>query len=127
MHCNLIKFSFYAMLGTIAACASTPPSKTLPESEVAVSSVDHENYRKFVNDDIVAVQTKLQRARDATKNKDHLAAEHLAQQILVDVELIKLKTQRIHAQQDVKNLEESITNLHQEIQWREPVKLSPLE
>lgn len=121
-----IKIIGYLLLGTIFACSSTPPSNTLPQSQVAVSSVDHSNYRKYVDEDVQAVQAKLQLAKDAATNKDHLTAELLAQQILVDVEFIKLKTQRLDAEQEVNNLEADITNLHQEIQWREPVQLSPL-
>lgn len=127
MHFKIIHFTCFLLLGGILGCASTPPSKTLPHSEVAVSSVDHSNYRKYVGDDIAAVHGKLQRAKEAATNKDHLVAEQLAQQILLDVELMKLKTQRMNTEQEVKNLESSITNLHQELQWREPVQLSPLD
>ena len=127
MHFKTINFACFLLLNGILGCASTPPSKTLPHSEVAVTSVDHANYRKYVGDDVTAVQEKLQRAKEAATNKDHLVAEQLAQQILLDVELVKLKTQRMNTEQEVKNLESSITNLHQELQWREPVQLSPLD
>ena len=127
MNVQIIKFTSYLLLGAMLGCSSAPPSKTLPQSEVAVSSIDHSNYRNFLNDDVDAAQSKLEQAKDAATNKNHLIAEYLAQQILVDVELIKLKTQRLQTEQEVKYLETEIENLHKEIQWREPVQLSPLE
>jgi len=108
------------------ACASAPPSATLPQSKVAVSSVDHTNYRKHVGTDIDAVKTKLKQAESYAAEKQHATAEQLAQQILVDVELIQIKTQRLNVEQEVKQVESSISNLNQELKWREPVQLSPL-
>lgn len=110
----------------LLACASTPPSKTLPQSKVAVTSVDHTNYRKHVSSDVDTVKAKLKQAQDLEANKQHVTAEQLAQQILVDVELIQIKTQRLNVAQEVKQLEDSITNLNDELNWREPVQLSPL-
>lgn len=127
MRNKIIKYAGYSLLSIVMACSSTPPSKTLPQSEVAVASINHANYRNFANEDVKAVESKLQHAKNAAANKDHALSEILAQQILVDVELLKLKTQRLSAEQDVINLESEISNLHQEIQWREPVQLSPLE
>lgn len=108
------------------ACASTPPSVTLPQSKVAVSSVDHTNYRKHVGSDVDAVKTKLKQAETLAAEKQHATAEQLAQQILVDVELIQIKTQRLNVDQEVTQIENSIANLNQELKWREPVQLSPL-
>ena len=127
MHFKTIKYISYLLLGIILACSSIPPSKTLPQSEVAVASIDHANYRNLAGGDVESIESKLQRAKSAAANKEHALAEQLAQQILVDVELLKLKTQRLKAEQDVKILESDIANLHKEIQWREPVQLSPLE
>lgn len=127
MHIKISVFTSVFLLSGLLGCTSISPSKTLPQSEVAVSSVNHTNYRSYVAADVDAVQTKLQRANDAAINKEHQTAEQLAQQILVDVELIKIKAQRISAEQKVTSLEASITNLHQELQWREPIRLSPLD
>ena len=124
---KVIKFTCFLLLGCVLGCASAPPSKTLPQSEVAVSSIDHPNYRNYVGGDIEVVQSKLRRAKEAVANKGHAIAEQLAQQILLDVEVIKIKTQRMTTEQEVEKLEASITNLHQELQWREPVQLSPLD
>ena len=109
------------------ACASTPPSATLPQSKVAVSSVDHANYRKHVGSDVDVVKAKLKQAESLAAEKQHTPAEHLAQQILVDVELIQIKTQRLNVDQKVTQIENSIANLNQELKWREPVQLSPLK
>ena len=111
----------------LLACASAPPSKSLPQSKVAVSSVDHSNYRKHLNKDVNAVITKLEKAQALESEKQHVEAEQLAQQILVDVELIQIKTQRLNVDHEVKRIETSITNLNEELKWREPVQLSPLE
>lgn len=111
----------------LSACASTPPSITLPQSKVAVSSVDHANYRKHVGSDIDAVKAKLKQAESLAAEKQHEHAEQLAQQILVDVELIQIKTQRMNVDQEVAQTESSISNLNQELKWREPVQLSPLK
>lgn len=108
------------------ACASTPPSTTLPQSKVAVSSVDHANYRKHVGNEVDAAKAKLQQAESFAAEKQHASAEQLAQQILVDVELIQIKTQRLNVDQEVNQIENSISNLNQELKWREPVELSPL-
>lgn len=110
----------------LLACASTPPSRTLPQSKVAVSSVDHTNYRKHLSSDVDAVKAKLKQAQAFEADKQHGSAEQLAQQILVDVELIQIKTQRINVEREVKQIENSISNLNQELKWREPVQLSPL-
>ena len=114
------------VLAIATGCASTPPSKTLPQSEVAVKSVDHSNYHKHTSNEVNAVKTKLQQAKQNAADKQHEEAEQLAQQILVDVELIKLKTQRMSSDQEVNDLESSIVNLNNEIQWRAPVQVSPL-
>ena len=108
------------------ACASTPPSKTLPQAKVAVASVDHANYRGHVDSDVTAVVAKLNQAQTFEANKDHTNSEQLAQQILADVEWIQIKTQRLIVEQEVKQLEDSVANLNQELKWREPVKVSPL-
>ncbi len=110
----------------LVACASTPPSKTLPQSKVAVSSVDHSNYRKHLDNDVNDVNSKLQRAHELEAKKQHSSAELLAQQILVDVELIQIKTQRLNVEQEVKKIENSIAILHEELKWREPIQLTPL-
>ncbi len=114
------------LTGLLFACASTPPSATLPQSKVAVSSVDHANYRKHVASDIDAVKAKLKQAESLTVEKQHATAEQLAQQILVDVEFIQIKTQRMNVDQEVAQIESSISNLNQELKWREPVQISPL-
>lgn len=111
----------------LLACASTPPSKTLPQSKVAVSSVDHTNYRKHLSSEVDAVKAKLKHAQSLESEKQHGSAEQLAQQILVDVELIQIKTQRLNVEREVKEIESSIANLNQELKWREPVQLSPLD
>lgn len=123
----------YAPLGVsllftclLFACASAPPSATLPQSKVAVSSVDHANYRKHVGSDVDAVKAKLKQAEGLAAEKQHAPAEQLAQQILVDVELIQIKTQRLNVDQEVTQIENSISNLNQELKWREPVQISPL-
>jgi hypothetical protein len=110
----------------LLACASTPISKTLPQSKEAVSSVDHTNYRKHVSNNVDTVKAKLKHAQNLETNKQHAKAEQLAQQILVDVELIQIKTQRLNVEQEVKQIEVSIANLNNELNWREPVQLSPL-
>jgi len=110
----------------LTACASAPPSKTLPQSKVAVSSIDHSNYRKHTGNDVDAVIAKLKRAQTLDANKESETAEQLAQQILVDVELIQIKTQRLNIAQEVQQIESGITNLNEELEWREPVQLSPL-
>ncbi len=108
------------------ACASTPPSKTLPQSKVAVSSIDHANYRKHLGSDVDSVKARLKQAQSLEAEKKHGSAEQLAQQILVDVELIQIKTQRLNVEREVKQIESSISNLNEELKWREPVQLSPL-
>jgi len=108
------------------ACASTPPSKTLPQSKVAVSSIDHTNYRKHLSSDVDTVKAKLKQAQSLEAEKQHASAEQLAQQILVDVELIQIKTQRLNVEREVKQIKSSISSLNQELKWREPVQLSPL-
>ncbi len=109
------------------ACASTPPSKTLPESEIAVKSISHSNFEKLVGPDVIDVQQKLVQAKQATSNNENQLAEHLAQQILVDVELIKVKSQRILSDQELSELEASIVNLNHELQWRSPINVAPLK
>lgn len=110
----------------LLACASAPPSKTLPQSKVAVSSVDHKNYRKHASNNVDAVKAKLKQAQALETSKEHETVEQLAQQILVDVELIRIRTQRLNVEQEVKQIESGINNLNEELKWREPVQLSPL-
>ena len=110
----------------LMACASAPPSRTLPQAKVAVASVDHANYRIHVNNDVNAVKTKLERALELEANKKHVTSEQLAQQLLTDVEWIQIKTQRLNVEKEVKQLEDSVANLNQELKWREPVQVSPL-
>ncbi len=110
----------------LSSCASSPPSKTLPQAKVAVTSVDHANYRKHVSSEIDAVKTKLLQAQKLEADKNHMQSEQLAQQILVDVEWIQIKTQRLIVDGEVKQLEDSISNLNEELKWREPINVTPL-
>ncbi len=119
-------FSHLLITSLLISCASTPPSKTLPQSKVAVSSVDHSNYRNHVNSDVENVKIKLQQAQKLAADQQHGPAEYLAQQILVDVELIQIKTQRLNVEQEVSKIKTNITNLHKELKWREPIQLTPL-
>jgi len=119
--------SCLTVLVTVLSCANTPPSVTLPQAKVAASSIDHANYRAYVKDDVEGVLVKLMQAEEAAAGNEHKHAEQLAQQVLVEIELIKIKTQRLTVEEDVENIELSITSLHQELQWREPVTLSPLD
>jgi uncharacterized protein YacL (UPF0231 family) len=119
-------YFYLLIISLLVACASAPPSKTLAQSKVAVSSVDHNNYRKHLNDEVNDANSKLQRAQKLEAKKQHSSAERLAQQILVDVELIQIKTQRLNVEQEVKKIENSIAILHEELKWREPIQLTPL-
>ena len=110
----------------LVACASTPPSKTLPQSKIAVESINHANYQKHVKNEIEAVKQKLKDAKAFEVEKQHILAEQLAQQILVDVELIRIKTQRLIVEQEVKEIEHSVRNLNEELKWREPIQVAPL-
>jgi septal ring factor EnvC (AmiA/AmiB activator) len=121
------KILCFAVLSILLfACASVPPSKTLPQSKVAVSSVDHAIYRKHVKPEVDAVKAKLTQAQNLEAEKQHVLAEQLAQQILVDVELIQIRTQRLNVEAEAKQIEDNISNLNEELKWREPVELSPL-
>lgn len=121
------KFFCYVLTSSLLiACASAPPSQTLPQSKVAVSSVDHANYRNHVRAEVDAVKAKLTQAQNLEAEKQHTPAEQLAQQILVDVELIQIRTQRLNVEAEVKQIEDNISNLNEELKWREPVELSPL-
>ena len=117
---------FYLVLIINISCASNPPPQTLPQAKVAVSSVNNGNYKNYVPTDVDQLITKLQQAEEANSNKQNNQAEQLAQQILIDVELIQLKTQRIIAEQETKNLQASINSLNKELEWREPIELTPL-
>jgi len=119
----IVGIIYMASLG----CASSPPSQTLPQSKVAVSSVNNENYKRHVRTEVAQLVNKLKQAEAADNNKQHTQAEQLAEQILLDVELIQLKTQRIIAEQEAQNLEANINGLNKELEWREPVELTPLD
>ena len=125
---NTFTFKQYllVLVCLLSACASSPPSKTLPQAKVAVTSVDHANYRKHVGSDVDAVKTKLIQAQKLEADKDHMLSEQLAQQILVDVEWIQIKAQRLIVDGEVKQLEDSISNLNEELKWREPINVTPL-
>ena len=119
----LLNILFILLIG----CSSAPPSKTLPHAEVAVAGIDHRNYKNLVAIDVENAKNKLHQAQSAATNKEHEVSENLSQQLLVDVELIQIKSQRISMENEVKTFESNITNLHQELQWREPVQVSPLD
>lgn len=119
-------FILFSLLGLLSACASSPPSATLPQSIVAVESIDHSNYRKHVGSDVDAVKGKLAQAQTFEAEKQHEQAEYLAQQVLIDVELIQIKTQRLNVEQEMKQVEHSVSNLHEELKWREPINVAPL-
>ena len=114
------------IISLLSACTSSPPSKTLPQAKIAVTSVDHANYHNHAHNDIEAVKIKLAEAQKHALNKKHTLSEQLAQQILADVEWIQIKTQRSIVDEEVKQVEDSISNLNQELKWREPVQVAPL-
>lgn len=121
-----ILFSCISILLSQISCANSPPSETLPQSEVAVSNIEHASYRQLADEDISNVVDKLKNAVNAQANDENKRAEQLAQQILVDIELIHLKVQRITAENNIEALESNITALHHELQWREPVNIHPM-
>ena len=127
MKIHLILLLTILTFGLLLGCASTPPSKSLPQSKVAVESVDHANYRKYVANDVDAAKTKLAKAQAHATEKQHAQAEHLAQQILVDVELIQIKTQRLNVEHEMKQVESSVSSLNEELKWREPIQVAPLK
>ncbi|MDO5087995.1 MAG: DUF4398 domain-containing protein [Comamonadaceae bacterium] len=108
----------------LAACSSVPPPKE--EMAVAKTTVDRvtaaPGTAASAAVELQAARDKLTRAQRAMHDKDYVQARRLAEQAQVDARLAESKAAAARGQQAVRELQESIRALNDELQRRAPQK-----
>ncbi len=84
-----------AMVGLLAACASTPPAPTLAlqAAEQAIATADRGRVADAASPELSEARSRLTAARDAVQQKRMVDAERLANEARVDAELATARMQ----------------------------------
>lgn len=108
----------------LAACSSVPPPKE--EMAVAKSTVERVTAAPGTAAsaalELQAARDKLARAQRAMHDKDYVQARRLAEQAQVDARLAESKAAAARGQQAVREVQDSIRALNDELQRRAPQK-----
>ncbi len=111
----------------LIACASTPPSTTLPQARIAVKSAENSEIKNYAAEAVKAARDKLSQAESAAANKDNEQAEYFAQQAMVNIELAEVVAKSRKTSNQAQELENSIRNFKAEMEWRSPIDVTPLD
>lgn len=109
-----------ASAALLAACSSAP----VPREQMAVakSAVERVNVNPGIVSsapvELQAARDKLARAERAMSNRDYVQARRLAEQASVDARLAESKTAALRGESAVREVQESIRSLDDELQRR---------
>ena len=102
-----------ASAALLAACSSAP----VPREQMAVakSAVERVNTNPGI---VSSAPVELARAERAMSNRDYVQARRLAEQASVDARLAESKTAALRGESAVREVQESIRSLDDELQRR---------
>ncbi len=109
-----------ASAALLAACSSAP----VPREQMAVakSAVERVNVNPGIVSsapvELQAARDKLARAERAMSNRDYVQARRLAEQASVDAQLAESKTAALRGESAVREVQDSIRSLDDELQRR---------
>ncbi len=106
-----------AGLTLLAGCAATPeaPHQALARAEANIDSAERSGARQFGAEELEAAREHLSQARAAVDREEMIAAERHAERAALDAELAAAMARNAKAQASVRELNESIEILREEI------------
>lgn len=104
-----------AILISLNGC-STPKSKTLPIAQSTMKNVGQDaDVVKHAPLELRVAKDKLEQAEKAAKDDENEAAERLAKEALVNLELAEVRAEAQKTAKTVKDMEKSISTLREEL------------
>lgn len=106
-----------AALVLLAGCASTPeaPHQALARAEASIDNAEQSGARQYGTDALDSARQHLTQARAAVDREEMIAAERHAEKAAVDAELAAAMARNQKAQASVREINESIDILKEEI------------
>lgn len=106
-----------AALALLGGCASTPeaPHQALARAEASIQNAEQSGARQYGTDELDAARQHLTQARAAVDREEMIAAERHAEKAAVDAELAAAMARNQKAQASVREINESIDILKEEI------------
>ncbi len=110
-------FAIVTILIFLSGCSSAPKSRTLPIAQSKMASVGQDaDVVKSSSLELRVAKDKLEQAENAAQDDENEAAERLAQEALVNLELAEAKTEAKKTAKTVKDMERSISTLRGELE-----------
>jgi predicted nucleic acid-binding Zn-ribbon protein len=106
-----------AALALLAGCAATPeaPHQALARAEASIENAEQSGARQFGTEELDAAREHLSQARAAVEREEMIVAERYAERAALDAELATAMARNHKAQESVRELNESIEVLREEI------------
>lgn len=101
-----------------AACGSTAerPAEDLARAEAGIRQAEQGGADRYGAMELQSARDKLERANAAVEDEDMAMAERLAEEAALDADLAAAKTRTRKAEVSVKQVEDSIAMLREEIE-----------
>lgn len=100
---------------TLAGCASTPESTTLPLAKSALETSNEASLNRYAPLELKIARDNIAAAEAAAKKKEHDQAERFAQKALVNIKLATAKVDMKKSEATAKQIEQNIQTLREEI------------
>lgn len=106
-----------AIVALTASCASGPerPHQALARAEASIEQAEQSGAREYGAVELSAAREKLNKARAAANEGEHIVARRYAEQAALDAELAAAMTRSRKAELSVEQLNRSIETLREEI------------
>lgn len=106
-----------AALVLLGGCAGTPqaPDQALARAEASIESAERSGARQYGAEELDAAREHLRQARTAVDQEEMIEAERHAEKAALDAELAAAMARNQKAQASVRELNESIEVLREEI------------
>lgn len=106
-----------AGLTLLAGCASTPdaPHQALARAEASIDNAEQSGARQYGTEELDAAREHLSQAKAAVDREEMIVAERYAERAALDAELAAAMARNQKAQTSVRELNESIEILREEI------------
>lgn len=117
---NATKNSLAAAVAALVlsgGCAGTPeaPHQALARAEASIESAERSGARQYGTEELDAAREHLRQARTAVDREEMIAAERHAEKAALDAELAAAMARNQKAEASVRELNESIEILREEI------------
>lgn len=104
-----------ALLGTLAACAGTPPpTDAISAADLALQQAETAQAATYAPGDLLRARNKLNEAKAQAEAENNAQARRLAEQATVDAQLAIAKSRAAVAETAAKAAQESVSALRQQ-------------